>query len=593
MSKFHVEQIETQVRAQFADTEWTPGLDDVANLSRCLGAYGTQLVLGSLDGGQRRIEITDGSGDHGIDAIGVDRGAKVVVLTQAKWRRDGSGSMSLGDMLKFLSGVRSILGMKGSGSFTDAGDDIRQGVGDLLKTPGARIILLTVTTASDGLAPAVSAPLVELMDQLNDLPGVEPLARHVHLGQKDLFSSLAEPDRPQVELLVQLLDWGRSSGPLQIFYGRVTANHVAQWHADRGADLFAENIRVMIPRSDINEGIKRTLSSEPERFLYYNNGITVIARQIQAAVIGAPMRDAGTFKLVGASVVNGAQTVSALSSLLGTELESHLQRAEVFVRCIEVLEGQYELGQKITRFANTQNEVSSQDFAFLDHEQHRLAAELRVLGYEYLIRAAEQPRLTERSKVIELREAAVALACASQSLNLSVVAKREVSRLFSESSVYKALFNPATGPERLVRSVIVMREVDRVLDGIERGTEGIRNGIAVHGRTVLGHLVMRDPVIRGIGTADEQALAKTVGRIPSAIAPMIDSLVRVFPENSYPGNVFKNQKRVEELLRDARLIPGARTPSRSGTPVQDDLFSFFSEEDVGHDADRTPGTSCS
>ena len=148
-------------------------------------------------------------------------------------------------------------------------------------------------------------------------------------------------------------------------------------------------------------------------------------------------------------------------------------------------------GGKITRFANTQNEVSGQDFTFLDDEQHRLRRELSVIGYEYLIRSAEQPRSTDPSKVIDVRQAAVSLACAS-SIAHAVQAKREISRLFTDSSTYSALFNPTTDVLLLARAVEVVRSVDAALDDIEKASEGARSGVAVHGRRIVAYCILND-----------------------------------------------------------------------------------------------------
>ena len=107
--------------------------------------------------------------------------------------------------------------------------------------------------------------------------------------------------------------------------------------------------------------------------------------------------------------MNGAATVSTLGRTLGTDTQENLTSR---VRTGPVHRGsgrRRRLGRRITRFANTQNEVSTQDFASLDSEQHRLAKELHVLGYEYLLRSGEVPTLTPAA-VIEVRQAAVALA---------------------------------------------------------------------------------------------------------------------------------------------------------------------------------------
>lgn len=552
MSKFHVSQIETYVRSLYQATNWDASIDDVNNLSRLLALRAVDLTLGTEDATALSVEITDGKADRGIDAVGVDSNAKVVVFVQSKWRQDGTGSMALGDVLKFLQGVRSLLGMKVDEEPVHASEKMKSAIQEILKTPGARIRLVTASTASEQLAAEVEQPIVELLSSLNDLENTEPMASHRHYSQADLFNSISEAARPAVDLELQMLDWGRASEPQKMYYGRVSASEIAGWFQAHGADLFAENIRVVIPRSDINDGILATIRDEPENFTYYNNGLTVLAQSIELGPGGALNKDVGYFRLKSASIVNGAQTVSTLGSVLGTEAESNLGNSYVIVRCIEVPAGEEKLGQRVTRFANTQNEVSSQDFAFLDEQQHRLARELQVIGYEYILRSAEVPKSKDKSKVIDIREAAVALACADQNLNYSIIAKRELSRLFAEGSVYAALFNPQTDPLRLSRAVLITAKVDALLDAIEDGSEGIEAGVAVHGRRVIAHLVMRRIGDRSL--ADPAAdLENLLADLEEEVKGYVTAVVDVFPDNAYPGNVFKNQSRVNEILAASGL----------------------------------------
>ncbi|OXM56070.1 hypothetical protein CFP71_14640 [Amycolatopsis thailandensis] len=557
MSKFHVDQIETHIKTLYKAKLWKPGIDDVANLSRLLAYHAVQLLLGTGEDAERLIEITDGGHDEGIDAVGVDPAAKMVVFVQSKWRQDGKGSMQLGDVLKFLQGVKSILGMKGDEKPAHASEKTRAAVGALLTTPGAKIRLVTVTTASEPLADAVTAPIVELLGQLDDLEDTEPLAGHDHLAQANLFRAITDRQRTSINLNVQILDWGKAADPHRIFYGRVSAADIATWFTDHGADLFADNIRVVIPRSDINDGILKTVKGAPQLFMYYNNGITVLAETIAIAPGGTLNRDVGYFTLTGASIVNGAQTVSTLGSVKGTDAEQNLGQVSVMVRCIEVPKEQDDLAQQITRFANTQNEVSSQDFAFLDKEQHRLVRELEVIGYEYILRSAEVPRSKDPRRVIELRQAAVALACAAPNIGHAVLAKREVSRLFTDQSVYRALFNPSTDPIRLSRAVAIVSGVDGALDIVGNQTGGVYSGIAVHGRRVIAHLIMR--ALGDVLLADPQADFMKIERdVPAKASEHAAAIAKVFPSNAYPGNVFKNQSRVVALVAEAGLADKAR-----------------------------------
>ena len=353
--------------------------------------------------------------------------------------------------------------------------------------------------------------------------------------------------RSRVDIDTQIQDWGRVSEPNKAYYGRVNAAEIARWYREHGANLFAENIRVVIPRSDINEGILNTIKEEPEAFGYYNNGITILSEEIQIGAGGSLNRETGYFCLSKASVVNGAQTVSTLGSVLGTDFEANLSRAFVLVRCVEVSSENADLGSRITRFANTQNEVSSQDFTFLDQTQHRLVRELQVLEYEYLLRSSELPRSRDLSRVIDVRQAAIGLACSSQNIAYSVVAKREVSRLFSDNSIYKALFNPSTEALRLLRSVLITRKVDEDLDIIASGSSGVEAGVAVHGRRIIAHRLLRgfgDSFLSSPSTDIDQALA-TVTRL---VQLQLGKMVAIFPENAYPGNAFKNQARIQELV---------------------------------------------
>ncbi len=548
MSQFHVDQIKTHVRSQYEKEHWKADLSEVNNFSRLLAIHALKLAIGSEENDNLHIvEVTDGGEDRGIDAVSVDSAAKVVAFVQSKWRQDGTGSMDLGEVLRFLDGVRSLLGMRSENQLPHASEPTRNAVHGILKTPGAKLRLVTATTASNALAEAVERPIQDLLSQLNDLEGTEPIATHTHLGQADFFNALTEPLRNRVDIETQIQDWGRITEPNRAFYGRINAAEIAQWHRNHGAELFAENIRVVIPRSDINDGILNTIKKEPEQFSYYNNGITILAEEITIGAGGLLNRETGFFRLSNASIVNGAQTVSTLGSVLGTDFEDNLSRAFVLVRCVEISADNSDLGNRITRFANTQNEVSSQDFTFLDQTQHRLVRELQVLGYEYILRSSEIPRSQNLEKVIDVRQAAVALACASANLAHAIVAKREVSRLFSESSIYKTLFNPNTEALRLLRSVLITRKVDAVLDQIASIANGVESGIAVHGRRVVAHRLLRslgDPFLANT-TIDIDSTLQTIDQLAKS---ELERLVDVFPENAYPGNVFKNQSRITELL---------------------------------------------
>ena len=556
MSVLHVRQIETHLRSSYFDDYWEHGLDDRHNLSRLLARFAIDLSLGErAQDGSSLIEITDSGGDRGIDAIAVDPVSSLVVVVQSKWRDDGAGSVDLGSVLKFLDGVRNLVDFGEAqpavdGAEADGSDAAKAAVRAAMQTPGGRLRMLLATTAGNELADEVRQPITELLTVLNDVGADSQIAEFGYLGQSVLFDSLAQPTRPAIDLDLQLLDWGKTTEPVQAYYGRTSALAVAEWFDRHGSSLFAENIRVVLPKSEINEGILKTVREEPEQFWYYNNGITVLASGIERSVAGAANRDAAFFKAKDASVVNGAQTVSTLGRALTAGMSDNLAQAYVSVRCIELGPEAPDLARRVTRYANTQNVVSSQDFVFLDEEQHRLTKELRLLGYEYLLRSGEVATLRDPTKIIDVRQAAVALACASSLAN-AVIAKREVSRLFDrEGGPYAALFNPTVNGLLVHRSVEVVRRIDDRLDRESQLNEGTRSGVAIHGNRVIAQLLLDELGRANLLDHGYDFVSATDGLEDKAIEKL-DALAKVFPPNSYPGNVFKNQQRCSELIAAA------------------------------------------
>lgn len=556
MSKFHLDQIANHIESIYGNEYSDSSLSAVNNLSRLLARYSLDLALPEdLSVAQRMIEITDGGKDRGIDAIAIDPVQNVLILSQSKWRQDGSGSLDVSEVLRFVEGTRSLVGARNSAEPVHASGELRAAVRNLLITPSAKIKLVTVTTASSPLASEVLEPIDALLAEMNDLPGIDPIMQHVHFGQAELFKSLTTTSRQDIDLEVDLLDWGGgTTDPLRLLYGKVSGADIAQWYYEHGADLFSDNIRVVIPRSEINAGIAKTIQDLPERFGYYNNGIVILSNAIEYSPAGMMNRNVLRVALKGASIVNGAQTVSTLGATLESEHEANLSQIFVLVRCVEVPSDEPDLARGITRYANTQNEVSSQDFSFLDEQQHRLVHELSLAGYEYVIRQAEQPSSDEPHKIIYLRDAAVALACASSELAMAVTAKREVSRLFNQSgSDYQRLFNPSTDPLLLQRSVFIVREVESILERISADSVGVELGVAVHSRLIIAHLVLQSV---GRDKLQDPTWDVDSGREERAefTSTAAKKLAEVFPSNAYPGNVFKNRSRTHELLEAAGLI---------------------------------------
>ena len=81
-------------------------------------------------------------------------------------------------------------------------------------------------------------------------------------------------------------------------------------YADFGSRLLETNVRSFLQaRGKVNSGIRQTIATEPERFLAYNNGITLTAETVELCDVGGSRVVA---RLNGLQIVNGGQTTASL-----------------------------------------------------------------------------------------------------------------------------------------------------------------------------------------------------------------------------------------------------------------------------------------
>lgn len=141
--------------------------------------------------------------------------------------------------------------------------------------------------------------------------------------------------------------------------------------------LFGSNLResLITKKSKPFLSMSKTITECPENFWYYNNGITIIARDIIE-------KGNGSVELKGFSIVNGAQTTSALGLFLREAVKNHesnhieaLKKVFVLTRILKVPEEK--MRQDIAIFTNTQNPITSRDMVANRPEQKHL--------YEWLI----------------------------------------------------------------------------------------------------------------------------------------------------------------------------------------------------------------
>jgi hypothetical protein len=514
---------------------------DHHRLSRALAA----LVLterAALPESTAARSVTDHTLDGGIDGVAYAAERATLVLVQSKWT-GGTSGIEQGEILKFVHGVEQLVNNRWT-DFDGPIKDRRAEIEDILFQPGTKLELVVVTTGSPQLAEPQIGVLNDFSSQMND---ATEIASWLYLNQERVYAIVASAGQAQVDLSVNLRNWGSyQEAGCVAYYGTAAAQEVVKWYQDHHDLLFSRNIRGTLAETDVNEGIMATAREDPARFWFFNNGVTVIAESFEQAP--HVNQKSGNFSFTRASVVNGAQTVSALAQA-AIQQPALLESADVFVRFVTLDDPDGDFARLVTRRTNTQNRVGGREFVALDREQERLRLEFAVSGLRYAYRSGES--VADPSKGCDLTEATVALACAF-GVNEAVLAKREISRLWEDTSKppYKALFNPSTSGSYVWLTVELMRWVDRALEDDRTKYDGRDRLIVVHGNRLALWAVLTHLNVKGAETADAFVLPfnqEAVRKLTRQTTAHLVELVNLNYPDSYPQPLFKNQTKCRDL----------------------------------------------
>lgn len=452
-------------------------------LSRCLAAFAIYLEAGcsELDAAQ---SVWDGGGDNGIDAAYYDQAGSRVIFAQSKWINKGTGEPDSAEIALFVKGVKDAVEQDG----TMFHARLQPRLNDIflrLGNPGTSVQMVVVTTGATQLAAPAMAHLDGLLAELNG-NDPDPIATCSTRGLAEVYGALAnDPFAGSLTLAAQILEWSYVALPHPAFFGLIDGLQLKQWWKDHGKGLVASNIRHSLGTTEVNNQIRQTATAAPQNFWYFNNGITLVADSALKAPKGAASRSAGVFTFKGASVVNGAQTVSSLARV---EDDDCLAQVRVPFRVILLSTAPPDFGQEVTRTNNLQNRIEPRDFVAQDPEQSRLRIEMAIEDIDYQFVRSDE--VSSGPSSCELIEVTNALACASGDPHLAVQVKTGVSRIFADlkKAPYKTLFNPSVSGARAFNATVVLRDIDRWIEAKKKTLpkkSGTNWGVLVHGNRIL------------------------------------------------------------------------------------------------------------
>jgi len=333
-----------------------------------------------------------------------------------------------------------------------------------------------------------------------------------------------------------------------MLYGTVNGTYFAEIWKKYRSRLFSDNIRDFIGSTEVNDSIRNTIENKPQNFLYFNNGITILCQSFNKKPI-ALSRDMGQFEIKDLKIVNGAQTVGSIGHSSDKALEN-LESVKVFVKIISLEDTPDGLGNSITQFTNTQNKIEKRDFISLDPEHERLRTELALDNISYQIKRSDSYSPNDHTCNVE--DVIISVACSLKDVNLAVLAKREVGKLWEQvgASPYTDIINRKLTSTKAWRCVVIMRKVAEVIKEKTKLVSGRQKACYIHSNRFVLHIllnslnpqVLLDPKYDFLSFVDKELSSKIEG-----IETKLFSKVEEKYEKSLIHQIFRNYTKCREL----------------------------------------------
>lgn len=140
--------------------------------------------------------------------------------------------------------------------------------------------------------------------------------------------------------------------------------------------VFESNIRQWMQfKTNVNKGIRETLQNSPDKFFYYNNGITIVVSDFEE------LND-NNLMLHAPQIVNGAQTSN---SILDHAKRTNNLDGSITVTIIKADDEHDQ--NNITKYRNSQNSVRGKDLVSLMDFHKSIKSQLENYRYFYEIQA--------------------------------------------------------------------------------------------------------------------------------------------------------------------------------------------------------------
>ena len=328
----------------------------------------------------------------------------------------------------------------------------------------------------------------DLLEEVNEASEVMDFSRFTLKRAIQSLVNLLDGNPITKDILIK--NWERIDNPYKAVLGIIDGSTLAQLWIDNRTRLFSDNIREFIGNTSVNADIKKTALEEPEKFLYYNNGVTILCNEVNKHVAGGTDHAASNFHIENMKIVNGAQTVGSLGEAYGINPES-VSKTNVFVKIISLQGSTENFGNEVTRKTNTQNRIEKRDFVSLDPQHERLKTDFALDNIFYQIKRTDSVPV-DFENICNVEDLITAVACSMDNVDFSITTKREVGKLWEDisSDQYKSIINDRLTATKAWRCIRIMRQLSLYIKDKEKSSTARKKSCYIHSNRFILHLLL-------------------------------------------------------------------------------------------------------
>lgn len=427
--------------------------------------------------------VVDNYNDNGIDAIYFSESEKTLYIIQSKLH--ASHQFSEGDAIKFCNGLNLLLKQqydRFNKNVLDREDEIRRYLDECTS------IKLIIAYTGDGIAKHAEDKLSDFVndDRLVDNRVSKEI---IYLTGRTVSHYLLEESRnPQVDVELKIEKPQEIKSARKMVHGIISVSDLVNLHKIYGKSLYEKNIRYYLgsKKSEVNSAIKKTLETDPQNFIYLNNGITALCDSLES---GSAYSRKSTHKAKAFSIVNGAQTISSASEYCAQHEDADISEAKVTFTLIHAPHsGAFH--KEITKARNFQNRVKTESFISLDEKQESIRQNLALHNIKYQYRP-EDISQSKKDDIININHLIKSLGSLLTDPRHAIWLKTDIAKYKDVESIeYKSIFKDH-GNHKIINSCQAFSAIDSLVKEYSSLANGIEKLVYQHSLFVMSFIMMK------------------------------------------------------------------------------------------------------